>query len=295
VTVPPDSVVESSVQGPDGTRLYVRARAGAGPGPTHVLCDGILCDGFIWKYLWDELALLGPTAHWHYRGHGRSEAPRDPARTGILDHAADLDAVRAHLGDPPVILYGHSMGCQVALEGFRLRREQVRALVLLCGSYGRVTQTFRGTNLLAQILPAATRVVESRPEIARAIWSRIPGELSLKLALALGEIDPRTIRPADMMPYLDHMTHVDLPMFLRMLTAAGEHTAEDLLPSIDVPVLLVAGESDAWTPPHLAEQMAAAIPGAELVVVPAGTHVTPLEHHALVRERVERFLAERVG
>ena len=34
------------------------ARDGAtGSAPfTSVLCDGILCDGFIWRYLWDELA-----------------------------------------------------------------------------------------------------------------------------------------------------------------------------------------------------------------------------------------------
>ena len=43
-------------------------------------------------------------------------------------------------------------------------------------------------------------------------------------------------------------------MFLRMLRAAGEHTAGDLLPQIDVPVLVVAGERDTFTPAFLAQR-----------------------------------------
>ena len=45
--------------------------------------DGILCDGFIWKYLWNDLAGLCDVAHWHYRGHGRSAAPADPSKIDI--------------------------------------------------------------------------------------------------------------------------------------------------------------------------------------------------------------------
>jgi hypothetical protein len=61
--------------GRDGTRLYVRRREGppradvgaswARPPLTAILNDGIACDGFIWKYLWDDLARLMPVVHWH--------------------------------------------------------------------------------------------------------------------------------------------------------------------------------------------------------------------------------------
>ncbi|MBI2392504.1 MAG: hypothetical protein HYV09_23165 [Deltaproteobacteria bacterium] len=46
---------ESRAYGPDGTRLFVRRRPAAEgvDGPTVILSDGIVCDGFIWKYLWD--------------------------------------------------------------------------------------------------------------------------------------------------------------------------------------------------------------------------------------------------
>src|SRR6202522_1259547 len=98
-----------------------------------------------------------------------------------------------------------------------------------------------------------------------------------------------------MMPYLRHMTHVDLPMFLRMLRAAGEHSAEALLPEVNVPVLVVAGERDSFTPPFLAERMAREMPQAELLMLHGGTHVASLEQAGLVDVRIREFFETRVA
>ncbi len=257
-----------------------------------ILCDGIACDGFIWKYLWDELAESMPVAHWHYRGHGRSAMPADPARVDIAAHAADLMAVRRFIGDPPCVLFGHSMGCQVVLEELRLHRAGVKALVLMCGSYGRVTKTFRGMPILEMILPKVVEAVRKNESFVRALWERIPSDMALKLALKAGDLDPDHFHIEDMRPYVTHMRSMDLPLFLRMLSAAGEHSAEDLLPTIDIPVLVIAGERDTFTPLFLAESMAKAIPKAELLVVKNGSHVAPLEQHELVGDKIRSFLRE---
>jgi pimeloyl-ACP methyl ester carboxylesterase len=284
--------------GRDGTRIYVRQRGAyeeASGRVTAILTDGIACDGFIWKYLWDDLARHVDVAHWHYRGHGRSGRPENPEAIELEEHAHDLDAVRKAIGDPDVVLFGHSMGCQVALEAYRLRPEKVRGLVLACGSSGRITHTFKGTNVLAQYLPRVIERVDAHPDIARAIWSRVPPEIALRLALLTGEVDSAAIDPADLLPYMKHMVVMELPMFLRMLRSAGDHSAQDLLPSVDVPVLVIAGDRDSFTPPRYAEEMAAALPKGELLMVPGATHVVPIERKELVSERIEKFLRERVG
>jgi pimeloyl-ACP methyl ester carboxylesterase len=283
--------LEGVAHAPDGTRLYVRQRRGRSP-TTAVLCDGIVCDGFIYKYLWEDLPRVLSVAHWNYRGHGRSALPADPEQIGVEAHARDCDAVRRHIGDPPVVLFGHSFGTQVSLEAYRLRPEQVRAMVLLCGSFGRVTHTFRNTDLLANVLPNLIDFVEGHPRLARALWSRVPPKVALRLAMVTGDIDPKTINPEDVEPYFKHVAHVDFEMFLRMLRHAGEHSAEDLLPGIDVPVLIIAGDRDTFTPPAISEAMAEIIPRAELLLIPGGTHVAPLEHHELVALRIEKFLSD---
>ena len=311
---------EQFVRAPDDTKLYLRYRdrgrlwqpesapvsvraptpSRQDPAPrsglaTAVLCDGIACDGFVWKYLWELLAELLPVAHWHYRGHGRSGAPVDERAIDIPTLGRDLSIIRGHLGSPPVILFGHSMGCQVILENYLQDPSSVRGLVLLCGSHGRVTETFRGTNLLAQVLPGILDRVERAPELARALWSRIPHDVALRIALLSGEVDPRTLKPEDLLPYLQHMTHIDLPMFLRMLRAAGEHSVREQLGEVRCPTLVVAGEKDQFTPAYLAEEMASMLPDAELLLIPGATHVAPLEQRDVVHQAIFRFLRERVG
>ena len=70
-------------------------------------------------------------------------------------------------------------------------------------------------------------------------------------------------------------------MFFKVLHGAGEHSADDLLPKIECPVLVIAGERDTFTPPALAERMAKAIPGGE----------TFIGNQNLMRERNGRGLA----
>ncbi|HEY2405938.1 MAG TPA: alpha/beta hydrolase [Polyangiaceae bacterium] len=290
---PAEAVSESFAESGDGTRIYYRRRPGPSP-VTAVLCDGLVCDGFIWKYLWDDLAAELSVAHFNYRGHGRSAPPADTEAVGVEAHAQDLDAVRRALGDPEVVLIGHSLGTQVALEAYRQRPERIAALVLICGSFGRVTYTFKGSEMLANVLPDLIGLAVRHPKLLRAIWSRFPPNVALRLAQLTGDVDPTQVRLEDVRPYFEHVANVDFEMFLRMLKAAGEHSAEDVLARVKAPVLVIAGAKDSFTPKAVSEAMAEAIPGAELEVLASGTHIAPLELSAVIHARIRRFLFERV-
>jgi pimeloyl-ACP methyl ester carboxylesterase len=289
---------ESFARGADGTRLYLHrlnplpssGRLEQPAGLTAILCDGLACDGFIWKYLGAELSERLNVAHFHYRGHGRSGPPVDPEQIGVKALADDLDVVRHALGDPPVVLIGHSLGTQVALEAYRRRPEGVAALVLLCGSFGRVTYTFKGSEMLASVLPNLIEFATKHPKVTRAIWSSVPPRVAIAVARLTGDVNLGAVRLEDVEPYFQHVTIVDFELFLRMLRAAGEHTAEDILPQVRVPVLVVAGARDSFTPAAVSEAMAEAIPGAELEVIASGTHLAPLEHHAEIAQRIGAFL-----
>lgn len=257
-----------------------------------MLCDGLCCDGYIYKYLWEELPATCSLAHFHYRGHGRTELPRDPERIDVAAHAADAVSVMDALDAPGFVLFGHSLGTQVALEAYRRRRARVSGMVLMCGSFGRVTHTFKGSDLLANVLPNLIQWVTDHPKLARALWTRVPVKGALRLAGLLGDINVRKVNVGDIAPYFQHATHVDFEMFLNMLRLAGEHSAEDLLKDIQVPVLVISGERDTITPPELSMAMAQAIPGAELFVVPEGTHVAPLEQREIINSQIQRFLNE---
>lgn len=66
---------------------------------------------------------------------------------------------------------------------------------------------------------------------------------------------------------------------------------EDELPGIRVPTLILVGEEDLATPRERSERMHAAIPGAELVVVPRAGHSAPIENPEAVTAALGELLA----
>ena len=255
-----------------------------------VLCDGIGCDGYVWRYLLRDLRDR-QVIHWHYRGHGRSPAPRDPARVAIADLADDLAAILDDAGVPGAVIAGHSMGVQVALETYRRHRDRVRGLILACGAPSHPLRTFRGASVLEEILPRVQRWVMRMPGVINGLTRRVmPTRLAFEIAARL-EINRELVEPDDFMPYLEGMARMDSRLFVSMLGEAGAHSAEDLLPEVAVPVLVVAGGRDGFTPPDRSLAMAEAIPGAELLVIEEGSHTAPIERPELVGDAVTRFLA----
>ncbi len=283
---------ESFAEARDGTRIWWRS-TGSGS-PAVVLTDGIACAGFIWKHLEPALAAGRRVVRWNYRGHGRSESPRDPRRVSIFDCVDDLGAVLEAAGERRAVLAGHSMGVQVALEAHRAAPARVAGLLLVCGSPGRLLDTFHDRPVLARAFPAIRAVVERFPEAARSAFRRlVPTELAYQVGLAF-EVNRRLVRREDFFPYLEEVSRVDALLFSRMLASAAAHDASDHLPRVDVPALVVAGERDTWTPLWLSQRMHEAIPGSEMLTLRGGTHVGPIEHPELLALRVEKFLRERV-
>ena len=127
--------------------------------------------------------------------------------------------------------------------------------------------------------------------VSRAV---LPTRLSFEVAARL-EIRRELVDPRDFMPYLVGISRVDARLFLAMLRGAGNHSAEDMLSEIDVPTLVMAGARDGFTPPARSHEMAQAIPEAELVEVPEGSHTAPIERPELVCAAIIDFLERRLS
>jgi pimeloyl-ACP methyl ester carboxylesterase len=141
--------------GSDGTPLFYESWGVADSRPALAYCDGIGCDGYVWRYLRESLADRR-SVHPHYRGHGRTPAPADRQRVRIEDLADDLAAVLDDAKISRAVLVGHSMGVQVALETFRRHRQRVAGLILVCGSPSHPLRTFRGSAALEELLPRSS-------------------------------------------------------------------------------------------------------------------------------------------
>jgi pimeloyl-ACP methyl ester carboxylesterase len=277
---------------PDGAPLFYEVRGDGAPAA--VLCDGLGCDGFVWKYLWPVLSAKRRVMHWHYRGHGSSGIARNDTKIGVQYTIDDLALLMDHLELNSAVLFGHSMGTQVAIEFHRQFPERVDGLVLLCGSYGTPLDTWHDHSLLRVAFPHAKKLVERFPDFARAVTANVMGtEFALNVAIN-GELNPELIAPNDFWPYMQHLAHMDPLMFLRTLDSLKDHSVLEHLPQVDCPTLVVGGEIDKFTPVWLSRRMAELIPSAEYLFVPGGSHTAPLERPGMVNDAIERFLRERV-
>jgi pimeloyl-ACP methyl ester carboxylesterase len=289
--MPGEHFRQDFLQAPDGTSLYFQLW-GEGE-PAIVLCDGLGCDGFAWKYLLPDLRSSHRVLRWHYRGHGRSSAPDDPSRIGMLYNCEDLAQLMNAAGLKQAVIFGHSMGVQVALEFHRRHRDRVLALVLICGSYGNPLDTVHDAPMLKNTFPLLRGLVERFPKLAsRLIALVLRTEVAMQLVISM-ELNREMLDRTDIVPYFDHLARMDPRVFVRTLDSLAEHSAWDHLSRVDVPTLIISGENDRFTPSWLSHRMAESVPGAQFMIVPQGSHTAPLEEPELIWRKVERFLRER--
>lgn len=285
---------------PDGTRIAYRLYGleDAHQAPARVvLCDGISCDRYIWRHLLPALAERAAVLHVNYRGHGRSGLPRAPADCTLAHLAADVDVLLGALGWQDAVIIGHSMGVQVALETALRYPARAAALILCCGSYGRVLDTFRHTDLGARLLPFIDAVTQTwRETVSAAVRAFLPSPVSYLVA-ALTEIKAERIRPKDLQPYLDHFARMPMDLFMGLLGDAAQRTSLPFLPRLAQPTLVIAGQDDGFTPLAVNKLLASTLPNAELLVVPGTSHTAPLEAPAEFEAAVLGFLErlERAG
>jgi len=281
----------------DGTQLYY---ALSGPRETQevdiVLCDGLACDGFIWKYLKSDLSRRHRVLRWHYRGHGRSQIPDNFETLTIPALADDLARVMDAAGLERAVVAGHSLGVQVAIEMHRRHPERVAGLGLFLGASEHPVDRFDGRGAFRASLPYMKRLFTGFPHLVVEAWSAFfPSSLAFLTAIMTGQVNRSLIRWEDIQPYFDHLARMDPEVFVHLLTNAADHSAKNHLPDVDVPTLVIGAELDSFIPVWLAEAIADAVPDAELMIVPKGSHAALIEQPELTFLRVEKFLRERLG
>jgi pimeloyl-ACP methyl ester carboxylesterase len=71
----------------------------------------------------------------------------------------------------------------------------------------------------------------------------------------------------------------------------GRQDSRPLLPSVEIPTLVLVGAEDKLTPPELAREMAEMVEWASLVIVPDCGHLSSLEQPDAVTDALRRWLS----
>ncbi len=276
-----------AVTADDGVRLWA-ARPDGGGDPL-VLCHG---GPGLWDMFGDVAALLAdrtPVVRWDQRGCGRSERCAGPWTTARF--VADLDAVRRHFGLERMALLGHSWGAQLALSYALVHPERVSRLVYVSGT---------GIGPDADWHPVYTAGflarLGDRPErLAR--WRELDG---LRERDGAAERERAVLRWSvefeDRERALEHARRMAEPWFgvnqecNKALNEERKRTwgtpgLRAACARLDVPVLIVDGARDI-RPRTAVDSLAAVLPRARRVVLPAAGHLPWVEDPAGFRRAI---------
>ena len=278
----------------DGVEIFWQTK---GEGPMMICCNGVGVSTFFWKYINIDFHKTNTILTWDYRGHGESQRNLHPKETdlSIARHAKDLKQVLDHLRpeEEQVILIGHSMGCQVALEFQHLFPQRIQGLMLLLGTAGRALETF-GDNPMSPYIFRAIRRLNHKigPKINTLIHPLIRSPVAWPFTTRFELVDPLYTSHEDFQPYLDHLASMDILLFTEAIWACQQHDAWPYLKEIDIPVLVVAAERDTFTPVHCAQDMVKAIPTCEFMVLADGSHAALIEQPENISHRFKRFIRD---
>jgi pimeloyl-ACP methyl ester carboxylesterase len=212
------------------------------------------------------------------RGTGASSTPAKASAYALEDYAADIEAVREHLGLQRLSLLGHSHGGFVAMTWAGSHPESVERLIL-AATATRFTEEIRRAR--------AERVAShsGQPYFADAVAAleaQQAGEYSSdeQLMSLYERAGPLFAPPGeDVAPVIEALRaagiKADAIKHFNENIAAGMDL-RPLLGRIEAPTLVIAGERDAFGGP-MTQEIARALPNATAVTIAGADHFPFLE------------------
>jgi pimeloyl-ACP methyl ester carboxylesterase len=254
------------VQRPDGAVLDGVV---VGQGPLVVLSHCWTGTRATWEPVAARLVAQGlSVVLYDQRGHGTSTAGPEAPTVAALGE--DLGAVLEAVDARRAILVGHSMG-GMAAQALAVSRpdvlaERVRALVLVGTA---------ASGVAAGPLALPVRFATGSPRVERLLAGPAGP------VLVRGSVG-RAPRAAHLTATRDAFLSQSAGSRLQFLSALRAMDLRAGLAGVAVPTTVVVGSRDLLTPPRLGRAIAAAIPGARLVVVPGAGHMLPYEEPDLL-------------
>ncbi len=300
----------------DGLRLHAEVAGDPDAPLTMIFVHGYGLNRRSWRFQRRDLAhgdVRARLVFYDHRSHGASE--RSEAASCTIDQlGADLECVLEQLGgDRPVVLVGHSMGGMTVLALAERRPElfggQVVGVALLATSAGQLSEVTLGLPRAAGVvlrrvrphhlvglsrgLPLVAALASPRSTLRRrssSLTASVVSSVVHRFSFG-GDVDPALVADVETMI---GGTGVDVlaafaPTFL-------DHDKLATLPVLEkLPVTILVGSADLMTPVEHARTLAAALPDAEVQVLPDVGHMVTTERPAVVARALRRLLERSAG
>jgi pimeloyl-ACP methyl ester carboxylesterase len=254
-------------------------------GPPIVLVHGTGFHGYVWKPVAHILSADGKVLAFDQRGHGDSAKPEQGyAWEGF---AEDLHQFLTLLDLAEVTAVGHSAGATAI------------ALCAACHP-GRIRRAVLVDPILFPHVPDAQLI--DNPMAHRARKRRMVWESRTSMFHSYRVREPfKTWREDVLWAYIEEGTivrpdgHIELKCPATIEAQVFEHAVRldsfGVLPQVNIPVLLMRGESSEAFPEASATRALSLLPRAQLKTVARASHFVPMERPEAVARAVRKFMS----
>ncbi|MET0706510.1 MAG: alpha/beta fold hydrolase [Tardiphaga sp.] len=233
-----------------------------GVGLPLLLTHGYSSTSGMWQGQIEALSKRHRLILWDMRGHGQSDYPDAPAAYSEALTVADMEALLDAVGAKTAIVGGLSLGGYMSLAFYRAHPERVRALLIIDTGPG------------------------FKKDDAREVWNKRAHDTGDRFEREGLDVLKSASRERSS---VTHRNASGLARAARGMLTQRDARVIESLPGIKVPALVVVGADDT---PFLAasDYMAAKIPGAQKVVIPAAGHAVNIDQPQAFIDAVLPFL-----
>lgn len=260
---------------PGQPRIAYEATGGAADAPTVVFMHGIGGNRTNWREQLAALAGEFRAVAWDARGYGDSDDYDGPL--AFPSFAADLLRLLDHLDVAQAHLVGLSMGGRIALDFYETHPARVASLVL-CDTfpgYGSTVSSEQREKFIASRRKPLVEDGKEPRDIAPIVAPTLLGKGASQFALQR---------------LIDSMTALHKESYIKAIEAMTRYEPVARLEEVRVPSLVICGDEDSLTPPSIARDMAARIPGARLAILERAGHLSNIEQPAAFNAELLDFL-----
>jgi pimeloyl-ACP methyl ester carboxylesterase len=294
-SIPPDRTREFDL--PDGARISIGEFGPESPRGV-IFIHGSVLRMEVWHYQME--ALQGHRLVFSdLRGHGKST--KGEASYSISTLAGDLLATIDELGLEEVVVVGHSVGGQIAMQMCHdnpaLMGSRIKGLVLVNTSYGPFTETLLASGVIARVERITRKPFDAlgrRHETLERLRKLVRPSDAVFWAVALAAFGEGA-SPRHIDFTYDMLANTPVDVIFDLVKSYRDFDLTDELHELTIPALVIGGTHDRLTLPKAAQHLAANLPKADLEIFEGCGHMSMLERHEDFNKLLQAFLDDNLG
>ena len=270
----------------DGTKIAYKEE---GSGPPIILANGLGGSFPAWKHIVDAFKDRFTLISWDYRGLFNSETPSDLSSVTVENQVKDLFELLKLKNIQRAIFMGWSYGGQVLLEAYKQKPSIFQGLVLLNATVSDVISGLPLPNIINPVFIQMLKLWSPLWKLlatpsSMLISSGVPINVAKKTGLIGNTLDEDTFKEIAL-----GFINLNHEVFEITLKSSQNYDGRDILSTIKIPVLVIAGTRDFIVLPSVSRKTAKLIPNSDLVFVNGTSHYTAIEQPKVVIEAIQKY------